>query len=153
MHPIEKFLVSIDSPPFYVFRVALGLILAPALSAFSDKPHELASVIGLFIGTLLAVRGVPAVIRRILPFSAEAKDIWAERRSISRHYDSYQWRKLFWIGLGMLPYSIASGGAGNGVFVVTLFCLIGGCAGLIVWQRVSAAQRRALGTKATTNSN
>lgn len=55
------------------------------------------------------LRLVPAVLRRIFPFSSEAKDLWFQRRNLGKRYDSYQWQKLFWLGLGMLPYAFRRG--------------------------------------------
>jgi hypothetical protein len=43
------------------------------------------------------------VLRKVLPFSAEAKQIWSDRRQVAKLHDSYQWQKLFWVALGLLP--------------------------------------------------
>ena len=48
-------------------------------------------------------------------------------------HDSYQWQKLFWIGLGLLPYAVIGDGLRNGELVVTSFCLGGGSVGLLFW--------------------
>jgi hypothetical protein len=92
----------------------------------------------LFVGLLVALRVGPAVLRHVLPFSADAKEIWAVRRNIAKLHDSYQWQKLFWIGLGLLPYAVIGNGLSNGELVVMLFCLIGGSLGLLFWYRVDA---------------
>jgi len=42
----------------------------------------------LFIGLLVALRVGPAVLRMVLPFSRETKDIWFRRRQIAKRYDS-----------------------------------------------------------------
>ena len=86
------------------------------------------------------MRVVPAVVRHVLPFSVEAKEVWAQRRYIARHHDSYQWQKLFWIGLGLVPYAVIGDGSRNGELVVTLFCLIGGGVGLLLWRRADARE-------------
>jgi hypothetical protein len=151
MRPLEKFLLSIDNPPLNaVSRAILGFVLGSVFRAFSGHPDESWIVVGMFFGSLLALRIGPAVARRVLPFSPEARHLWAERRSLSKQYDSYQWQKLFWIGLGMLPYSVIDGGPRIGALAVTAFCLIGGCAGLVVWRRIGAAQRCAHRMIATT---
>jgi len=88
---------------------------------------------------LIGLRVGPAVLRKLLPFSAEAKQIWLDRRQIAKKYDSYQWQKLFWVGLGLLPYANAGGGLKAGEMVLTAICLIRGCAGLLIWRRINAA--------------
>ena len=74
-----------------------------------------------------------------MPFSAEAKQIWLDRRQIAKKYDSYQWQKLFWVGLGLLPYALTGGGLKAGEMVLTAICLIGGGAGLLIWRKINAA--------------
>jgi hypothetical protein len=92
------------------------------------------------MAVLVLLRVVPAVLRLALPFSGEAKQIWLERRFLAKRYDSYQWQKLFWIGLGLLLFAIAAGGASVAELVVTLACLVGGSLGLWIWGKVSAAR-------------
>ena len=79
----------------------------------------------------------PALLRHALPFSTEAKTAWSERRQIAKQHDSYQWQKLFWIGLGLLPYAFLSEVPRINEIVLTLFCLIGGMMGLLIWHRTT----------------
>ena len=138
MKSLERFLISLDSWPWSaVSRVALGLGIPPVFRVLSGGRDSVWISLALFIGLLVALRVVPAVLRHVLPFSVEAKEIWAERRNIAKLHDSYQWQKLFWIGLGLLPYAVIGDGLRNGELVVTLFCLIGGGAGLFFWRRVN----------------
>src|SRR5262245_24255897 len=98
MKVLERFLIDLDSGPWSAMsRVALGLAILPMFRALSGAGHSIWASVALFIALLVAVRVVPAVLRRLLPFSVEAKEIWAERRNIAKQYDSYQWQKLFWI--------------------------------------------------------
>jgi hypothetical protein len=92
----------------------------------------------LFVGLLVALRVVPAVLRMFCHFLPNAKEIWAVRRNIAKLHDSYQWQKLFWIGLGLLPYAFIGNGLSNGELVVMLFCVIGGSLGLLFWSKVDA---------------
>ncbi|NJO32172.1 MAG: hypothetical protein HC869_02675 [Rhodospirillales bacterium] len=92
-----------------------------------------------FICLLITLRVAPAVLRFALPFSAEVKGIWAGRRLLAKRYDSYQWQKLFWIGLGLLPHVVTAGAAAPGEILVTVICLIGGSVGLLIWSKVSSA--------------
>ena len=96
----------------------------------------------MFIGLLAALRLFPFVLRRALPFSAEAKAIWLERRFVAKTYGSYQWQKLFWIALGITPYALIGDGLRMGELAVMLICLIGGGAGLFFWRRANAVTVR-----------
>ena len=92
----------------------------------------------LFLALLIGLRVGPAVLRKLLPFSDEGKQIWFDRRQLAKRYDSYQWRKLFWVGLGQLLYAAVGGGLMTGEWLLTAVCLIGGGAGLIIWRRNNA---------------
>jgi hypothetical protein len=138
---IERFLINLDSWPWSaVYRVALGLGIPLVFGALSGGRDGIWTFPVFFIGVLAALRVVPAALRRVLPFSAEAKKVWAERRNIARWHDSYQWQKLFWIGLGLLPHAFIGDGLANGTLLVTLICLIGGGVGLPFWRKVDAAR-------------
>ena len=140
MNSIEEFLVGLDRWPWgAICRVVLGCSIPPIFRMMGDTNRVWTALI-LFIVLLIALREVPAVLRRVLPFSAEVKNIWAERRNTAKAHDSYQWQKLFWIGLGLLSYSIIAGGLRNGEWVLTCICLIGGGAGLPFWYRINTAR-------------
>jgi len=139
MRPFEQVLIDLDSGAWSkLSRVALGLGIVPVFRTLSGGNDSAWTFIVLFLGLLIALRVVPAVLRRGLPFSAEARTIWADRRSIAKQYDSYQWQKLFWIGLGLMPYVFVGGGLRYGELIVTLICLIGGGAGLLAWHKSKA---------------
>jgi len=141
MNFLERFLIDLESwPGSAIFRLALGLSILPIFRALSADRDSVWTFLALFIGLLVLLRVVPAVLRRVLPFSDGAKKLWAERRNIAKRHDSYQWQKLFWIGLGLFPYAFISDGLRNGELAVTLFCLIGGTAGLLFWRRVDATR-------------
>src|SRR5467141_259383 len=132
----ERFLINLDSWPWSaISRVAFGLCIPPVFGALSGGPDWVLTSLALFLGLVVVLRVFPVVLRRVLPFSVEAKELWAERRNIAKRHDSYQWQKLFWIGLGLLPYAVIGDGLRNGELVVTLICLIGGSAGLLFWRR------------------
>jgi hypothetical protein len=139
MKHLERIFISVDTWPWSVIsRVALGLLIPPVFRALSGGSDAVWIPLILFVGLLVALRVGPAVLRHVLPFSADAKEIWAVRRNIAKLHDSYQWQKLFWIGLGLLPYAVIGNGLSNGELVVMLFCLIGGSLGLLFWYRVDA---------------
>ncbi len=131
MRYFEQFLVKLDSgPSSAIFRVALGLGIPPAFRAISWGGDQVWTSLVLFAGLLIALRVVPAVLRHGLPFTVEAKTIWFERRQIA---------KLFWVGVGMLPYAVVGGGLRAGEQVLLLICLLGGGAGLLIWRRINVA--------------
>ena len=131
MKSLERFLLGLDSWPWSaIARVGIGLGIPPVFRALSGSHDSIWSFLGLFIGLLIVLRLVPALLRLALPFSAETKEIWAKRRALAKRYDSYQWRKLFWIGLGLLPY-VVFGKTRIAEFVVTIICLIGGKPGTV----------------------
>lgn len=138
---LERFLIGLDSGAWSaISRVGFGLAIPPAFHALSGGRDSVWAFVAFFIGLLVALRVVPAVLRLALPFSAEAKAIWAERRFLAKRYDSYQWQKLFWIGLGLLPHVVAAGAVRNGELVVTTVSLIGGSLGLLLWRKVNATR-------------
>jgi hypothetical protein len=140
MKQLERFLVDLDSgPSSAVSRVALGLCIPPAFRALSGGVDRIWIDLAWFLALLIGLRVGPAVLRKLLPFSAEARQIWSDRRQIAKVHDSYQWQKLFWVGLGLLPYAVVGGGLRTGEAVLTVICLIGGAAGLLIWRRINAA--------------
>ena len=139
MKPIERFIVGIESNPWgAIYRGAIGFAMPPMFRTLSGGNNSIWITSALFVGSLVALRLVPLALRRALPFSAEAKQIWAAQRALSKEYDSYAWHKLLWFGLGLLLYAAIGGGMRNGELAVTLFCLIGGGAGLLIWRRARA---------------
>jgi hypothetical protein len=140
MQHFERFLVDLDSgPSSAVSRVTLGLCIPPAFRALSGAQDRIWIDLVLFLALLIGLRVIPAVLRKLLPFSAEARKIWFDRRQIAKLHDSYQWQKLFWIGIGLLPYAAVGGGLRTGEIVLTVICLAGGGAGLLIWRRINAA--------------
>ena len=138
MQLLERFLVRLDSGPWSALsRVALGFTIAPAFRAVTGDVDQVWVELALFIALLIGLRVIPALLRGVLPFSAETRAIWFQRRQIAKLYDSYQWQKLFWVGLGLLAFDTI-GNPQAGEQVITVFCLIGGSAGLLLWRRNKA---------------
>jgi hypothetical protein len=98
--------------------------------------RSITSFLLFFAGILVLLRVVPLCLRTLLPFSKEVQAVWFGRRMLSKQYDSYQWRKLFWIGLGLTGYTILFGDIRTTHGVLALVCLLGGGAGLWVWHRL-----------------
>lgn len=139
MKVLEQFLVRLDSGPWSaVSRIVLGFCIPPVLRALSGGHDQVWIALALFLGLLIGLRVGPALLRAALPFSAEAKGIWFQRRQIAKLHDSYQWQKLFWIGLGLLAFAAIGGGLRASEQVLTAICLIGGAAGLLLRRRNKA---------------
>jgi len=145
MRRFEQILVDLDSGASGAMsRVALGLAIVPAFRLLTGNSERIWLYAILFLGLLFALRMIPAVLRHVLPFSSEPKAIWVQRRQIAKQHDSYQWQKLFWIGLGLLPYAFLGNGQRLNEIILTLFCLIGGSAGIFLWRRNKDAHGSAL---------
>ena len=77
MNSIERFLLALDSPPWgAICRILLGLAILPGFRALSGGSDAIWVTVILFVALLMALRVGPAVLRRILPFSNEARNLW-----------------------------------------------------------------------------
>src|SRR5512138_1902201 len=96
MKVLEQFLLKLDSGPWSIAsRVVLGFCIPPVFRALSGGRDQLWIALVLFVALLIGLRVAPALLRAVLPFSAEVKGIWFQRRQIAKLHDSYQWQKLF----------------------------------------------------------
>jgi hypothetical protein len=127
-------LLAERSPWDKTWRALAGFLLVPVLRGIHGEYPSARRLITSFFWVLVALRILPMMIRRLLPFSAEAKSVWLERRLTAKRYDSYQWQKLFWIGLGLAAYGVLFRKWKGVVGFLAGFCLIGGGAGLRVWR-------------------
>lgn len=141
MTSFERLLINLDTWPVgAILRICLGLCVLPAFRVLSGGNDQIWIVLMEFLVLLLALRIVPTIARHVLPFSREAKDLWFQRRNLGKRHDSYQWQKLFWMGLGMLAYALTVRAMGRGESVLLAICLIGGGAGLFLWRRTGVSQ-------------
>ena len=133
--PFEKLIVGMDSSPWgAVCRGTIGFLAIPATSWLWGGDRSGWMTVPLLLVILLMLRVVPALLRRLMPFSDTARGVWYERRQLAKRYDSYQWRKLFWIGVGFAFYSMISGRYMTSRIVVSAFCLLSGALGLAMWR-------------------
>ena len=133
----ESFLFQIDQPPWSVLsRIAIGYTL-PFVYHWGSS-HGTGWVFLLwFICALISLRVFPAVFRKLFPFSQELKKAWMERRMVTKLYDSYQWRKLIWFGIGLAVYMASSGTWDAPICVLAVFCLVSGGVGVFFWRKRS----------------
>lgn len=141
MRSLESILIRLDETPFEaVWRMAFGFVVLPVLEFLSGDRDRVAFYFIAFLLILAALRVGPAVLRKVVPFSAEATALWKAKRFTAKEFDSYQWQKLFWIGIGMLVHAISRGDLGMGERVIAAFCLFGGGAGQLTWRAMMPPQ-------------
>ena len=138
MRLIETISLKLDQLPWGgILRALVGLVLIPSYAFFSQGRFPAWGILLFFLLALVALRIAPLVFRKAIPFSEDAKSIWAARRRLAKFYDSYQWQKLFWIGLGFGLYLVwrkETDAYKNGLVAV---CVLGGAVGLWIWRGVS----------------
>ena len=139
--PFEKLLLQIERQPFgALYRASIGFLLLPAYHKLAGNDNSTTGFLLYFICVLVLIRLVPLVMRKVLPFSREIQLLWFIRRSLGKEYDSFQWRKLLWIGLGMAAYMVAYGNRTDTHLIVAGVCIIGGAAAHWMWRRLPAAK-------------
>jgi hypothetical protein len=135
---IERMARRAETAPWLaLYRVGIG---AGVLLAFNrTSGHAVGSwrLVPLLLLTLLTLRVVPVVVRRVLPFSDEARAEWSRRRVLAKGFDSYQWRKLLWIGLGIGGAALLVGQTDTMPSVVAVICLLAGGIGTLRWRRIA----------------
>jgi hypothetical protein len=132
----ERILVLIDQFPWSaLYRIGIGYVMLPLFYRLFEKGAPGWCLILWFTGVLFALRLLPAVFRKVFPVSQEVRDVWVERRQTAKRFDSYQWRKLVWFGIGLAGYAVLSGNSVGIVGALTLFCLISGGVGVLIWRR------------------
>jgi hypothetical protein len=135
MRSLEKMLIAIEEYPWVIaYRTAVGFIVLPLFGMLMGNSDSVALLL-FVVFVLLALKIGPAILRRLIRFSNEAESIWATRRRFGKRYDSYQWRKLLWIGLGLAGYMGVSGERRADVVALSIFCVLAGAAGAAMWRR------------------
>lgn len=136
--PAGQLVLALETPPWdSAYRALIGYGIMPAYLQFADGSSAPWKLFAFFLAILAALRIVPGVFRRVLPFSREVKTIWAKRRALARRYDSYQWRKLFGLGLGWLMYLFIAGLGQGTPLALAIACVVGGSLGLLFWHKQS----------------
>jgi hypothetical protein len=138
----ETLLVGLDEGAVgALFRAAIGFAISPAVAAVMGRAAgDWALVPGVAMIVIL-LRLVPLVIRRLVPFSSRAQEIWRNRRQTAKRYDSYQWQKLFWMGAGMALYSAVGDALRVPDMAVSAICVVAGGVGLARWRAVAPRRR------------
>jgi hypothetical protein len=133
-----KLILGLENPPWDVlYRVVIGGSIMPVTMRLVGNPPAAWQLLAVFLAVLISLRIIPGVLRRVLPFPHEVKNVWAERRALAKRYDSYQWRKLSGIGLGWVGYLVISGQTAGAPMLMAGACLFAGALGFTWWRRVS----------------
>jgi hypothetical protein len=117
--------------------MTVGFLAVPLLLRFWGQDDPGWALVPFLFVILLMLRVIPAVVRRLVPFSDTARAIWAERRQMAKRYDSYQWQKLFWIGIGLALYTLLSYQFLTSRIVVSSICVLSGAFGLARWRKIA----------------
>ena len=131
-----SFLAQLDvGVPGALWRTALGAGFTLAM-IHSPMPIPAWAVPLLFLATLFSIKVGAAVARKVVPASAEVRLDWERRRNLARGYDSYQWRKLLWFGLGILAVASWTPPA-DWQIPLGVACAFSGGVAQIVWRRTA----------------
>ena len=118
-----------------IYRGGIGAVLIPVASRWRTGKDPW-SLIAVFLMVLITLRLVPLILRRLLPFSREVASEWARQRRLAKRFDSYQWQKLLWIGVGLTSYIVLAADYGSSSVALAAFCLLSGGFGSAMWRRV-----------------
>lgn len=155
MRPIEKVLVRLDEGlAGALLRVALGYVTGLTWLTLVGLQAHGWTVVPFFLAVLAAVRVVPLLLRAACRFSEPVRSAWTERRQMAKRYDSYQWRKLLWIGLGLMLHVVLSARRSGALVALAVVCLIAGSLGLAAWHATAGGADRggSAGAQAATTS-
>lgn len=131
-----RILLAIEKPPLSIlYRAALGYFIMPIHGRVWGETPPGWSLIVLVTGILILLRIVPGIVRRVLPFPREVKSVWANHRQLAKAYDSFQWRKLFGLGLGWLAWLVLSHATDPLPILLAVSFLFGGGMGIFFWRK------------------
>ena len=136
----ERVVLRLDEFPWSaLLRAGIGFVMLVLFSSFFGRAYDGWDLILWVLGVLLALRLIPAMARHFFSFSPATKAVWSERRQLAKRFDSYQWQKMFWLGVGFASYMVTSGKLGVLGWEVTVSALISGAVGIVMWRRSPAA--------------
>jgi hypothetical protein len=131
----DAVLINLDIGwPGAILRVALGFLLLPTLESWVPAPGRW-TVVGSLLVMLLGLKGAAAIARRVVPVSAVVRSHWEWRRELARHHDSYQWRKLVWIGVGLLAGAAVGSSDATIQWMLGAVCVLAGGVAEVFWRR------------------
>lgn len=138
---IERLLLE---PWQSVFRVAYGFFVALLIVHWRGRDISMWEWILLFLGALILLRLAPIIARKALPFSKAVKAVWFEQRQLAKRFDSFQWAKLLWLGIGVGAHVIYAGRLMAQEGMLALACIVAGGLGAVMWWRAQATIRKTI---------
>ena len=136
---VDKLLLELDEGVFgALYRVLIGFTTIPAMRLLLGSEGSDWTLVAFLLLVLLLLRVGLAVVRKVVPFSAELREAWSVRRRKAKLYDSYQWRKLMWIGAGLALYVAVAGRYWPIQIALSMFCIITGAWGTMRWRVVES---------------
>ena len=142
-------LIKLDEFPVgALIRLAIGYAIAP-FGEFLAEPDGIGwRVLPLFVAVLVMMRVLPGLLRKVVTFPPEATAVWVQRRQLAKRFDSYQWRKVLWFGIGMAASAAITEGVEPWTVVLTAASVGAGLLGEITWQARARAVSVAKPTQA-----
>lgn len=135
----ETLLLKLDEGAIgALYRGVIGFLTIPAYDFLFGNPGSDWTIVPFLLAVLFLLRLSLAVTRKLIRFPSDVAEAWAVRRRMAKYYDSYQWRKILWIGAGLGLFLIVSGEYRPMNVALTLFCLISGLAGTVIWRGVAS---------------
>jgi hypothetical protein len=132
---LDKIYVGLDTGiPGALFRVVLGILFVHAVGVVNPLASAWA-MSAYFMAMLFAIKVFAAVSRRVVPVSQMVRSHWEWRRTLARNYDSHQWRKLLWFGIGIILGDAPRWAETTAQWFLGLACVAAGVAAEIVWRR------------------
>src|ERR1700730_7866939 len=139
---VDKFLLSLDAGALgALYRVLIGFITIPVMRLLLGSDGSDWTLAPFLVLVLLLLRVVLAAVSKVVSFSAEVREAWSVRRRTAKLYDCYQWRKLMWIGAGLVLYVVISGQYWPMQIALSMFCLVTGAGATLKWRAVAADSR------------
>jgi hypothetical protein len=117
-----------------LLRVGIAGAFATTFHRLRPEAGPAAAALALAI-LLFAVKACAAVARRLVPVPPVVRAHQEWRRQLARFHDSYQVRKLFWFGAGILAATAAAAPPPRWGIALGTTCLLSGAVAEAVWRR------------------
>jgi hypothetical protein len=132
---LENVLISLDiGGAGALLRMVLGVLLVAVVEA-AHPETGLWMLSALLLGMLFAIKLVAAAARLVVPASPRVRSHWEWRRTLARYYDSYQWRKLLWYGVGIMMGGALAWPATSAQWILGIACTVAGGVAEALWRR------------------
>ena len=142
-------LIKLDEfPVSALIRLALGYAIAPFGESLAEPDAIGWRISLLYVAVLVMMRILPGLLRWAVTFPPEATAVWVHRRQLAKRFDSYQWRKLLWFGIGMAAYVAITERVEPWTVVLAALSVGVGLLGEVLWQARARAATAAKPTQA-----